>query len=86
MSPFILFVNLLLSHFIATNYACQVGVLRFLWGCAWGDIVLMPAHLVLTRVQASLLPTGEKIIVPIDQTLRRDENGGGYNCPRIDLL
>jgi hypothetical protein len=38
-------------------------------------IALVPAHMVLTRIQASLLPADEKTIVPIDRALIGDEDG-----------
>lgn len=39
-------------------------------------VALVPAHLVLTRIQASLLPADERTIISIDESLRRDMNGG----------
>jgi hypothetical protein len=36
---------------------------------------LVPAHMVLTRVQASLLPADEKMVVPVDKALKGDGNG-----------
>jgi len=39
-------------------------------------IALVPAHMVLTRVQASLLPADERTIVPVSEALRGGGNGG----------
>ena len=38
-------------------------------------IALVPAHMVLARIQASLLPADEKMVIPIDKALRADGNG-----------
>ncbi len=36
---------------------------------------LVPAHMILTCIQASLLPMDEKAIFPVDDALRGDVNG-----------
>jgi hypothetical protein len=46
-------------------------------------LVLVPAHMVLTRVQASLLSADEKMIVSMDQALRRD--GDGRKCEPVGM-
>ncbi|KAH8589263.1 hypothetical protein B0O99DRAFT_637227, partial [Bisporella sp. PMI_857] len=33
-------------------------------------ITLVPTHMILTRIQVSLLPADEKTIVPVDEALR----------------
>jgi hypothetical protein len=38
-------------------------------------VALVPAHMILTRIQASLLPADEKTIVSVDKALRGDRNG-----------
>jgi hypothetical protein len=38
-------------------------------------VALIPAHLVLTRIQAGLLPADERTIVSVDKSLKRDVNG-----------
>ena len=38
-------------------------------------IALVPAHLVLTRIQASLLPADERTVVSVDKVLRGSGNG-----------
>jgi hypothetical protein len=38
-------------------------------------VVLIPAHLLLTRIQAGLLPADERTIVSIDKSLKRGVNG-----------
>lgn len=44
-------------------------------GIAVEVIGLVPAHLILTRIQASLLPADERMIVPIDKALSGGGNG-----------
>lgn len=39
-------------------------------------VALMPAHMVLTRIQASLLPADERAVVSIDEALWGDGDGG----------
>jgi len=38
-------------------------------------ITVVPAHIILTRVQASLLSADEKTVVPLDGMLKRDRKG-----------
>ena len=44
-------------------------------GAGVETVAVVPAHIVLTRIQSSLLPADEKTIVLVDKALRGDENG-----------
>jgi hypothetical protein len=46
-------------------------------------VAVVPAHIVLTRVQASLLPVDEKPVAPIDEALRPEEKGDGREAVGI---
>lgn len=44
--------------------------------------LVIPAHAVLTRVQASLLPAGERTIIPFDRTFQGQREHGGERGER----
>jgi hypothetical protein len=50
--------------------------IRYAVGSCATDIMMMPANVVLVRIQASLLPADEQLVVPFDDTLRGDGNNG----------
>ncbi|KAK7752265.1 hypothetical protein SLS62_005800 [Diatrype stigma] len=45
-------------------------------------LLVIPAHAVLTRVQASLLPAGERTVVPFDRTFQGQREPGGEKGER----
>jgi hypothetical protein len=61
---------------IVNPYQPIRGGMTWAVGLCITEVILMPANMILTRVQASLLPVDDNLVLPLDEALRDDGKNG----------